>query len=128
MQWQATVLAGEARAAISPHLKHSQRFLTLHLHELHELHQLPGDTTSFFPANHEQPGAGQTLAREHPTSELGGVGTRVGRVLARQAEDGRVRASAPSHTEREDGLQPLSERKRTRVHRKCVCCERRIPV
>ena len=103
MQWQATVLAGEARAAISPHLKHSQRFLTLHLHELHELHQLPGDTTSFFPANHEQPGAGQTLAREHPTSELGGVGTRVGRVLARQAEDGRVRASAPSHTERADG-------------------------
>ena len=47
MQWQATVLAGEARAAISPHLKHSQRFLTLHLHELHELHLLPGDTTSF---------------------------------------------------------------------------------
>ena len=37
-------------------------------------------------------GAGETLAREHPASVLGGVGTRVDRELDRQAEEGRARS------------------------------------
>ena len=37
-------------------------------------------------------GAGETLAREHPASVLGGVGIRVDRELDRQAEEGRARS------------------------------------
>ena len=56
-------------------------------------------------------GAGETLAREHPASVLGGVGTRVGRELDRQAEEGRARSRTYSRGARAlssaDGQQKL---------------------